>query len=185
MRRLIMWNLVTLDGFFEGEKPWDLDFHMYVWGDELERLSLDQLDEADLLVFGRRTYEGMAAYWIPETGAIAERMNSIGKLVFSHTLERADWNNTRLVGTDPAEEIRRLKALPGKDMFVFGSADLSATLMRENVFDEYRLCLVPVVRGGGNPLFKEAAEQLPMELLEARPLQTGGVILRYRPKARE
>ena len=95
----------------------------------------------------------------------------------------ADWQNTRLVSGDPAEEIRRLKSESGKDMYIFGSADLSAELMRQGLIDEYRICVVPVVLGGGKPLFKEAAEELPLELLEARTLTSGGVILRYRPLA--
>src|SRR5512135_1989212 len=102
MSRLIMWNLITLDGYFEGAKPWDLEFHTSVWGDELERLSIEQLDAADRLIFGRATYEGMAAYWQPATGAVAERMNAIPKVVCSRTLDRADWRNTSLVKGDAA-----------------------------------------------------------------------------------
>src|ERR1700739_4646033 len=75
MSRLIMWNLLSLDGFFEGVKSWDLDFHQSVWGDELERLSLEQLRSADRLLFGRVTYEGMAAYWQTAKGEGADFMN--------------------------------------------------------------------------------------------------------------
>src|SRR5512141_1221860 len=110
MRNLIMWNLVTLDGFFEGTKPWDLDWHEYVWGDELERISIEQLKSADTLVFGRATYQGMAAYWPTETGEVAKRMNRISKIVFSNTLERADWRNTTLVRGAAEQEIPVLKA---------------------------------------------------------------------------
>lgn len=181
MRRLIMWNLVTLDGYFEGPKSWDIDWFDSVWGDELERYSLEQLSFADTLIFGRVTYEGMAGYWSTATGAIADFMNSVSKIVFSRTLENATWNNTRLVKEGVGEEVARLKQQPGKDMFVFGSADLSATLMRQGLFDEYRLCITPVVLGGGNPLFKSSADRLKLELLDARPLKSGGVIIRYRP----
>ncbi|MBI4409966.1 MAG: dihydrofolate reductase [Gemmatimonadetes bacterium] len=181
MRNLIMWNLVTLDGFFEGPKKWDLGFHEYVWGDELERYAIEQVKSADLLLFGRVTYEGMAAYWPSATGEVAEIMNSIPKLVFSNTLGRAEWNNTRLVRGRAEEEVARLKQQPGKDILVFGSADLSASLMRHGLFDEYRLCMVPVVLGGGTPLFRPGPKRLEMELLDARPLTSGGVILRYRP----
>jgi dihydrofolate reductase len=181
MRPLIMWNMVTLDGFFEGSKPWDIDFHSAGWGDDLEQLSLDQLASTDLLVFGRKTYEGMAAYWTTATGEIAEFMNSIPKLVFSHTLQSADWNNTRLVTTDAADEIRPLKQQDGKAMFVLGSAELSASLMQAGLFDEYRIGLNPIVLGGGNPLFKTLPRSVRLQLLEARPLKTGCVLLRYRP----
>src|SRR5512143_3978230 len=100
MRKLIMWNLITLDGFFEGAKSWDLDWHEEVWGDDLERLSLDQLHSADLLLFGRVTYEGMAAYWKSAQGEIADLMNGLPKVVFSRTLATADWSHTTLVRDD-------------------------------------------------------------------------------------
>src|ERR1041384_486103 len=93
MRKLIMWNMATLDGCFEGKHAWDLDFHEVGWGDELERFAHEQMDAADTLLFGRKTYEGMAQYWSSATGATAERMNAIQKVVFSRTLASADWVN--------------------------------------------------------------------------------------------
>lgn len=179
MRKLIMWNVVTLDGYFEGRKSWEIDWHDYVWGEELERLSIEQSKSIGMLLFGRVTYEGMAGYWSKEKGEIADFMNSIPKVVFSKTLEKAEWNNTRLVNGDAEEEVAKLKRQPGKDMFVFGSANLSASLTRKGLIDEYRLCLAPVVLGGGNPLFKDNPERLRLKLVEARPLKSGGVILRY------
>lgn len=179
MRRLIMWNLATLDGYFEGPKPWDIDWHELVWGEELARFSLDQGREIGTLLFGRVTYEGMAGYWPSATGEVAEFMNTVPKVVFSRTLARADWHNTRLVSTGAAEEVRRLKQEPGKDLFIFGSANLSAALMREGLFDEYRLGLTPIVLGGGTPLFKPSPERTRLRLVEARPLRSGCVILRY------
>src|SRR5712692_2252292 len=119
MRKLIMWNMVTLDGFFEGPKSWEIDWHEYVWGEELEQLSLQQLKSVGLLMFGRVTYQGMAAYWSSATGEIAELMNNIPKIVFSRTLERADWRNTRLVKGSAEEEVARLKQESGKDVFIF------------------------------------------------------------------
>ena len=92
MRKLIMWNIITLDGYFEGDKNWDLCFHDIVWGPELEKISIDHLNAADYLVFGRITYEGMAAYWKTAKGQIAELMNKIPKLVFSRTLN--SWTGT-------------------------------------------------------------------------------------------
>lgn len=176
-----MWNLVTLDGYFEGTKSWDLDWHEYVWGDELEQFGLEQAATADLLLFGRVTYEGMAAHWSSAEGETADFMNSVSKVVFSRSLETADWNNTRLVKDRVEEEVARLKQQPGTDILVFGSADLSSTLMQRDLIDEYRLCVVPVVLGEGNPLFKAHPEQVKMQLVDTRPLETGGVILRYRP----
>jgi dihydrofolate reductase len=181
MRSLIMWNLVTLDGLFEGGKSWDLGWHEYVWGEELERFSIEQLKTADMLVFGRTTYQGMAAYWATEKGEVAELMNAIPKLVFSRTLESADWSNTRLVKTDAGEELLRLKEQGGRNMFIFGSAELSATLSAHALIDEYRLCLVPLVLGSGKPLFKGGAERMMMRLIESRQLGSGGLLLFYRP----
>jgi dihydrofolate reductase len=179
MSRLILWNLVTLDGFFEGEKSWDLDWHNLVWGEELEELSLTQLQSARMLLFGRVTYEGMAQYWATAEGKVAQLMNSLPKLVFSRTLTHADWHNTRLVKSDAVQEVAALKTRPGEDMFVFGSAVLASFLMPSGLIDEYRLCLVPAVLGKGNPLFKPTPQPVAMRLLEARALKSGGVILRY------
>ncbi len=183
MSRLVMWNLMTLDGCFEGPTQWDLSFHEYVWGPELEQLSLEQLRTAGALLFGRVTYEGMAAYWRTETGAIAELMNSIPKIVFSRTLAQADWNNTRLYRGSAPEEVARLKREAGRDLYVFGSAVLCASLMEHDLFDEYRLCVVPVVRGAGTPLFKLAAAGKAMTIRETRPLEMGGAILYCEPRA--
>ena len=182
MRKLVAWNMMTLDGRFEGDEPWDLGFHQHVWGEELEAFSLEQGGEMETLLFGRKTYEGMAAYWSKETGSIADMMNGLEKAVVSRTLSEVGWSHSRLLEGDAVKAVRELKALPGKDIFVFGSADLLATLLPAGLLDEYRICLVPVVLGKGRPLFAPVSGELPMELLETRPLRTGGIILRYAPK---
>ena len=183
VRKLIMWNLITLDGYFEGAKNWDLPWHERLWGEELERFSLDQLQSADMLVFGRVTYEGMAAYWQTETGAIADYMNRLPKVVCSRTLEAADWNNTTLVRQDAAKEVAKLKQHGDGNMFVFGSANLSETLMNENLFDEYRIGIAPVIHGGGRLLFTHGLRPQGLHLLETRQLSTGCLILRYKSEA--
>ena len=180
MRKLIAWNLMSLDGRFEGDAPWQLDFHETVWGDELAAFSLEQGEDMDLLVFGRRTYEGMARHWSNEKGPIADFMNAVDKRVASRTLEDVTWNNAHLIEDDVAETIRALKREDGKNIYVFGSADLLETLLAADLVDEYRICLAPVVLGSGTPLFKAGRSSKPMALLDARPLETGGVILRYR-----
>lgn len=181
MRQLIMWDLVTLDGMFEGPKSWDLDWHKYFWGPELEQISIEQLRSADLLLFGRTTYEGMVAFWQTAQGEVADFMNKLPKAVFSRTLARVDWTNTRLIQHDAAKEVLRLKQEGSGNMFIFGSAKLASTLIRHGLIDEYRLCLVPVVLGGGTPLFKPGLDRLRLKLIEARPLDSGCVILRYEP----
>lgn len=180
-RRLVTWNLQTLDGHFEATSPWSLDFHMSVWGDELEAFSLDQLDQVGALVFGRDTYEGMASYWMQETGAIADRMNSLPKIVFSNTLKEATWNNSTLMHGNAIEAMRRLKQEAGKDLYIFGSAKLCDTFMRANLIDEYRICLAPVVLREGTPLYKPGGPMQRFTLLGTQPLRTGGVVLRYAP----
>jgi dihydrofolate reductase len=178
---LIMWNLVTLDGFFEGVKTWDLGFHQYAWGDELKQFSIDQLRSADMLLFGRITYDGMAKYWQAAKGEDADYMNSLPKVVFSRSLERADWSNTKLVKGELAAETEELKRERQGNLFVFGSANLSSGLVEHGLFDEYRLAVVPVLLGQGKPLFGSKSDRLRLRLLEARPLSNGCVILRYEP----
>ncbi len=184
MSRLVMWNLITLDGYFEGPKPWDLAFHNTVWGEELERFSIEQLQGADRLVFGRRTYEGMAAYWQTaegDEGDVAGFMNGLPKVVCSRTLQRADWRNTTLVKGDAAAAVAELKQHGKGESLVFGSADLSATLIAHGLFDEYRICVAPVILGSGTALFGRGLEMKTLTLLESRTLTNGAVILRYEP----
>ena len=181
MRKLIMWNVITLDDYFEGKKPWDLDFHQLVWGEELERISIEQLDTADALVFGANTYRGMAEYWQKEKDEIGSRMNRIKKYVCSATLEKADWNNTTII-KDAATELPKLKEESGGDLFVFGSGELSNSLIKADLFDEYRLCIAPVILGEGKRLFADGLPYTELSLLKTQQLKSGGVILWYRRK---
>jgi len=183
MSKLIMWNLMTLDGFFDGAENWALDWHQYAWGEELERMSIEQLRLADMLLFGRVTYEGMAAYWKNAKDEVATYMNSLPKAVFSRTLTTVDWQNTTLLKGDVKKEVESLKRRGEKNIFVFGSGDLSATLLEHGLYDEYRLCVVPVVLGTGRQLFGRKLSRLRMKLLDSRPLASGSVLLRYEPFA--
>ena len=179
MRKLIMWNLMTLDGYFEGKQNWDLEFHNTVWGKDLEQLSIEQLHSADYLVFGRVTYEGMAAHWKKEKGEIAELMNNIPKLVFSKTLKTVDWNNSTLINAHASTEISKLKAQGGKDMYVFGSANLSETFINDNLFDEYRIGIAPVILGSGRPLFKQGIASRNLSLVSSQQISPGGAVLKF------
>lgn len=180
MRKLIMWNIITVDGYFEGNQNWDLSFHETIWGEELEKLSIEQLNSADYLVFGRVTYEGMASYWTKEEGEIANLMNKIPKLVFSKTLKTADWNNSTIVKENASAEIKKLKAQGGRDMYLFGSASLSETFINDNLFDEYRIGIAPAILGSGRPLFREGISSKKLSLVSTQQLATGGVVLKYR-----
>lgn len=179
MRKLIMWNVITLDGYFEGNKNWDLSFHNVVWGQELEKISIEQLKSADFLAFGRITYEGMAAYWKTADGEIANLMNEIPKLVFSKTLVSANWNNSILIRENAAAEISKLKTQGNKDIYVFGSANLSETFISNNLYDEYRIGIAPVILGSGRPLFRQGISSKNLTLISTQKLSTGGVILTY------
>ena len=184
MTRLIAWNLMTLDGFMEGPGH-DLSWHMDVWGDELEQLSIAQLKSAGALMFGRVTYDLMANYWPNEAGEAAEVarfMNGLPKFVFSRTLTSSSWTNTRLFASDLAGTVARLKREAAKDIFIFGSAALCSELMPLGLIDEYRIGICPVVLGGGTPLFKPAGDRVKLKLTDSRPLSTGIVINRYVPQ---
>ena len=181
MGKLIMWNIITLDGYFDGEKNWELPYHEVVWGPELERFSLDQLNSAAYLVFGMVTYEGMAAYWETAQGEIADFMNSLPKIVCSRTLNSADWNNSILTKENIAEEITKLKASSNKDLYVFGSSNLSETLIKEGLFDEYRICIAPAIAGKGRYLFPQGLPEQKLTFVSSKPVKTGGVVLTYKP----
>jgi len=177
MRRLLAWNVMTLDGYFEGPEPWSLDFHEIVYGEDLQALSAQQLRDAGLLLFGRKTYEGMANYWPTASEPEAAAMNSISKAVITNTLTSAGWNNTRLLRGDGVEIVKGLKEEPGKDIYVFGSAELLASLLAYGLVDEYRICIAPVLLGRGNPLFKTGDARRTLELQQARQLDKGGGVL--------
>jgi dihydrofolate reductase len=123
----------------------------------------------------------MAGYWPKATGAIAELMNDLPKFVFSRTLPPPQWDNTTLVTSDAATEVRKLKRAGDRNSLVFGSANLSETLMAEGLFDEYRLLITPVILGSGKSLFGRSLPRQKLKLLDMRQLASGGVILRYEP----
>lgn len=184
MAKLIIWNIMSLDGAFEGATPWDLSMHETVWGPELEQLSKEQLADSTILLFGRKTYVGMAEYWqkaADEPGEITGGMNNAPKVVVSTTLKSADWKNTRLVRS--IDDVAALKKDAGdKNIFVFGSAELTSSLRKAGLIDEYRICIAPLLLGatGGPPMFKPDDARQRLDLIEARPIKGGGVILFYR-----
>jgi dihydrofolate reductase len=179
MGKLIMWNLVSLDGMFEGATPWALDWFQRGFDEAAIAHVVGQLRTTGALVFGRKTYEGMFAHWHSAAGEIADYMNTLPKTVFSRTLTGSDWQNTRVVAEDPASVIADLKARMRGDIYVFGSADLSAALMDADLFDEYRFGLTPVVLGRGTRLFGGSAAPRELALIEARPINASLLLLRY------
>ncbi|WP_297977081.1 dihydrofolate reductase family protein [uncultured Amaricoccus sp.] len=179
MGEVVVWNLVTLDGYFEGPEPWDLGFHELAWGPELRALSEEFGRKAEALVFGRKTYEGMAAYWTTaeDEGEIKAYMNALPKLVASRTLAEAAWNNSRATA-DIVGELRALKGRTERPVYIFGSGELVRSLLPEGVIDEIRLAVVPVILGRGRRLFGEG-ERVGLTLRSAEGLANGTVLLRY------
>ncbi len=184
MRKVVMFNLITLDGYFEGVNKWDIGWHQV--DDEFNEFSIEQLSQCGGLIFGRVTFQGMVSYWPTPTAIkndpiVAGKMNSIPKFVFSKTLETADWNNTQLIKGDAVEELKKLKQQSGKDLFIFGSANLSSTFTRNGLIDEYRIMVNPIVLGAGTPLFIGKNEMLKMKLLNIKSFRNGNVLLYYQP----
>jgi dihydrofolate reductase len=177
VRKVIVSNVASLDGFFESrskELDWvvtDAEFFDYAKG---------LLRTVDTLLFGRATYLHMANYWpTAPVDEIAEKMNNLPKIVFSKTLQKAEWNNSRLVASNIEAEVSRLKGQPGKDMVIFGSAMLASSLLQWGLVDEYRVILQPVLLGSGSPLFRDITEKIRMKLISVRSFGSGVVLASY------
>lgn len=177
MRKVIVSNLMSLDGFFEGPNH-ELDW--FVVDEEFFEYARDMLRGVDTILFGRKTYQHMADYW-PSAPAeeIADQMNNLPKIVFSRTLESAEWQNSTLVKNDAVAEISKLKQLPGKDMVILGSASLASFLLQRGLIDEYRVILNPVLLGSGSPLFQDVNQRLRLKLSRTKLFGSGVVVLYY------
>ena len=179
MRNVLFFMLVSLDGYYARPNG-DIDWHKV--DDEFNDFSVEQLNSVDTLLFGRVTYEGMASYWptVPAGDAIADRMNTMSKIVFSRTIDKAEWNNTRLIKANIAEEVTKLKQQPGKDLIIFGSSDLAASFAEMGLIDEYRIMVSPVILGDGKSLLKGINQQLDLKLLKTRAFGNGNILHYYR-----
>jgi dihydrofolate reductase len=206
MRKIIISEMVSLDGFFAGPSG---EFDWPLADQEFEEFALEQLNEMDAIFFGRVTYDFMAAYWpsvatspngvlktndqiefaVPASQSevhsqIAHKMNTLPKIVFSKTLHEANWNNSKLVEKVDPEQIKKMKQeQSGKNMVVFGSGDLVATLENFSLIDEYRLFVNPILLGKGKPLFKNKNDRRRLELVGSRMFKSGVVGLFYRPQS--
>lgn len=183
MRKIIFFNLTSLDGYFEGP---DRDINWHNVDEEFNEFAIQQTGEFGALLFGRVTYELMAGYWPTDAAKrddpeIARLMNSLPKIVFSNTLEKAEWENTKLVRDDIVEEVSKLKELPGKDIAIFGSSDLAVTFIDLGLIDEFRIMVNPVVLGEGKPILQGIKSKLELKLLKTRTFKSGNVLLYYEP----
>jgi dihydrofolate reductase len=186
MRKLVVFNQVTLDGYIadiNGDMSWahkqDAEWNTFVQ---------ENASGGGELLFGRITYELMTSYWptpyaMQNDPIVAERMNNLPKVVFSRTLDKASWNNTKLVKGDMAAEIRKMKKEPGENMVIFGSGSIVSQLAPEGLIDEYQIVVNPVVLGKGKTMFEGIKEKLTLKLTKTRTFGNGNVLLCYEPMA--
>jgi dihydrofolate reductase len=186
MRKLLVFNMVSLDGFFvdrKGDMSWahknDAEWNAFV---------NENASGNGVLVFGRITYELMASYWptpmaLQNSPVVAKGMNDMPKIVFSRTLDNASWSNTKLVKGDLAAEMRKLKKQPGPDMVILGSGSIVSQLAQQNLIDEYQIALSPIVLGNGRTMFEGVKEKLNLKLTKSRTFGNGTVFACYQPGA--
>ena len=182
MRKLSVFNFVTLNGYFKGANG-DLSWHKH--GGEENEYSAHMLKAGNMLLFGRVTYEMMAGYWptpdaIKNDPIVAKGMNNADKIVFSRTLKNADWNNTKIVKNNIVEEIKKMKSSSGgKDMTLLGSGSILTQFAEQGLIDEYQIMVDPVAISGGTPIFKDIKHKLYLKLTTTRTFKSGAVLLCY------
>lgn len=184
MRRLVVFNQVSVDGYFCDANS-DMSF-AHKTDPEWDAYAAGNASGGGMMVFGRKTYEMMEAWWPTPAAAkaapvVAENMNRMPKLVFSRTLSTVSWNNTRIVGTDPAVEIRRLKKERGDDMAILGSGSIVSLLASEGLIDEFTVVVNPIALGAGRTMFDGVTRRLPLKLTGSRAFKNGNVVLTYVP----
>ncbi len=189
MRRLLVFNIMSLDGIMAGPNG-ELDWFtkdLFRDGTGVDDLIRENLNSVGAILLGRLTYQELGGYWPGATNSdpvITERMNALPKIVFSKTLGKVEWgkwNTARLAKGDPAEEVRRLKEESGKDLVIYGSGQLVSALMKERLVDEFQFFIQPIVLGRGTPEFKGLKERYWLRLLESKPLTQGALFVRYQP----
>lgn len=188
MRKVTVFNFVTLNGYYKGPNG-DISWHQHNAHnpeDEESEYAMEGIQSDSTLLFGRVTYEMMAGFWptpnaLKSAPAMAEGMNKADKIVFSRTLKKAEWNNTRLVNTDMLEEIKKMKQQTGKDMTVLGSGSIITQLAEQGLIDAYQFMIDPVALGDGTPIFKSIGHQLNLKLTDTRIFKSGAVLLSYQP----
>lgn len=175
-----MFNYVTLNGFFAGPNG-DISWHNF--SKDENQVAEEGLQAQNILLFGRVTYELMASYWPTPAGQkndpeIAEGMNNAEKIVFSRSLKKAQWNNTRIISDDIGEEVRKLKKA-GKNMTILGSGTIVTQLAELGLIDEYAFMVNPVVLGSGRTLFEGIKNSPQFKIKSSKTLASGNVLLSY------
>ncbi|HSK84641.1 MAG TPA: dihydrofolate reductase family protein [Rubrobacter sp.] len=180
MRKVVAVELVSLDGVMEAPEEWAFSYA----NDEMEEANAAGMAASDALLMGRVTYEQMVAYWPNQPGGppMVDYINSVPKYVASTTLqEPLDWNNSTLIKENVAGEIIELTQQPGDDITILGSGTLVRSLLRDDLLDELRLMVHPVVLGSGKRLLEEGSDQKRLELVDSKTFGTGVLYLAYRP----
>lgn len=187
MRKVVVSEFVSLDGIMEGPGPDDPFKHagwtMPFGHPDIGKFKLDELLASDALLLGRVTYQGFAAAWPSgkDEAGFADRMNGLPKYVVSTTLKELTWNNSTVFHRNIPEEVSKLKEQPGQDILVAGSSVLVHTLIGNDLIDEYRLLVYPVVLGSGKRLFKDLEKAVPLKLKSSKSFPTGADLLVYEP----
>jgi dihydrofolate reductase len=184
MRKVSMYNFLTLNGFYKGVNE-DISWHRH--GGEEEEYSKEGAQSQSVLLFGRVTYEMMHSFWPTEQAMasmpeVAEGMNKSQKIVVSHTLDKADWNNTTILKGDLVEEITKLKQQSGNDITILGSGSIVTQLAEAGLIDEYQIMIDPVAIGKGTPIFNGIQHNLNLTLTGNRVFKSGVVLLTYKPR---
>jgi dihydrofolate reductase len=188
VRKLVVFNLTSLDGYFTDANG-DMSFaHNEQRDVEWDAFVAGNASGGGVLLFGRITYELMADFWPTPFAAetmpvVAERMNNLPKVVFSRTLDKASWSNTKLVKGDMTGAIRKMKKEPGEDMAILGSGSIVSQLAQHGLIDEYQIVVVPVALGKGRTIFDGVEEKVPLKLTKTRTFSNGNVLLCYEPMA--
>lgn len=187
MRNLILQEFLSLDGLASGPNGSTDFIPAAMEGDDsFGHRQSHFLDAVDLILLGRVTYELFVEYWPNVTEGkekeFADKLNAIDRVVFSRSFDRAPWGKwkeSRIVRTDPADEVRSLKAQQGKDIVIWGSLTLARSLMAEKLIDQYQLITLPVVLGEGTPLFGD--ESFRLKRKETKAFPSGGMLSTYEP----
>lgn len=186
MRKLIVQELITVDGYVAGPGG-ELDFFETVSDySHVDRDNLRLLEDVDTILLGAATYRMFVQYWPTADETVANVVNTLPKLVFSSTLERApwgDWPAAQVVHGDAVENVTALKRRPGKDIMVWGSLSLAGALTRAGLLDELQLRVIPVAIGDGRNLFPDDLGRLDLDLVEAKPYPSGITSMHYRARS--
>ncbi|WP_183577924.1 dihydrofolate reductase family protein [Mucilaginibacter sp. X5P1] len=183
MAKLSVFNFASLNGYYKGPNG-DISWHRH--GAEEAEFSAESMQSKNILLFGRVTYDMMVSFW-PTPMALerapreAKSINDAEKIVFSTAMDKADWNNTRIINGDIINEVKKMKQTSPHDMTILGSGSIIVQLAEAGLIDEYQIMFDPVVLGDGGSMFKGMKHKLDLDLISAKTFKSGTVLLSYKP----